>query len=98
MGGERADVIVVYGSINQSDFGVLVVGVFDMVFERVQIDEDGIVCAGQFEFGMAAVAGVGLEAKRVADIANSTTHHTQKEDCTCLHQQNGRNGMRESKW
>lgn len=72
--GERADVIVVYGSINQPNGGGIVVDCFDIVFYRVfKMEEGDIALAGEFEFGMAAVAGVGLEAERVADIANSAT-------------------------
>ena len=55
MDRERADVIVVYGSVNHPDGGVLVVNCFDIVFDRVYMEECGIVFAGEFKYGISAV-------------------------------------------
>ena len=67
-----AECVIVYGSINQPVGGVLVVDGFDIVFVRVQVEGDGVVFAGEFEFRTPAVVGIAPEAERVADVANST--------------------------
>ena len=61
----------VFMEASTSNGGGVIVDCFDMVFDRVEMDEGDVVFACEFEFGMAAVAGVALEAEREADIANS---------------------------